>query len=1284
MLMDEQVAMAMGNEDLIRITSEGDMDNMGGISSTEQEAALHAILDRSPNPDAASVPTLGDPATATQTAGGLTDPPNGETASQLGNQAVPSDDASQGTAHIQQNEVAQEGQTAQETGGNQEAAVTQETHTGQTDNSRTDLSTLPDSPANKDDDEDTSDEEEHPYWAHYKQDTSSPDEDELKVMEEWQEPDALDHEHWEKRIFEPLEDPEFAPDEIGCIEWTVKGVHGTPEKPNRESIMLSPSVLIGGYYWHIKYFPRGNERTDMMSLYIECSDTPHEDTWNDSKDQDAARDTEPSSETSPPTGLDPPAPTATDASTQSPNPPKKTDSKDSEASSAPDTNPWEVPAQIGCVVYNPAETSVYVQRRSCHRFHYETEDWGWTRFTGPWSEMHQRKHCEKKPLLQDDTLSFTAYIRTFKDHTGSLWWHPPNDREWNSHERFGLRSLQSDILSPPALPAAISALSSLNPFIVPLRGALNLGSDKLMSCRPREVMAAAHQIASGMVDTDTEGSDIPIGHLAEVLRWHCPDIGKMDVVELWENLRSLISVEAAGLPPGSDAPDIFSNLAIIRQPDRIALSKDHKSESTKGQPSIREPSSVQQTLDSILSPKFLSGHLPSVIMVELHRQEYLQNSRRWRKLTHRISLDDKVELCVQKKADDEKHMYNLFGMVVHSGGLESNHYSTIIQPRGPGTRWIKYGSMFDEKKAECLTKKQVFEKYEGKDGADENTAVAYIALYARSDLLTEVFVKSAPQSSVSPEDVATDSKGGETKSHELEIIKEKDEPITMTVYDSKMFSGYSGRGILDPWSSQIDGGEATDNKLFPMEITAAKGMEDTDERVFEALKAKHPEEEHKFSLFGLNYDPKYFLRGPTPFLSYHSMKALKNPASKLHGCRLWLHKLNSEEKIIVEKSRSQRKRQKISHEMSKVSSGQSTNNRVTEGASSNLPSTESSGEGAERSSPTIQGEGAHPDVEITVAAGTSDQGTDAEPDAMDDVSNPPQETRNEEAIGTFAAEAIMEANAALTDAAEILASMHTMTESSAPASYPEGVAAVEELHRAASTDQLTAAPTGSTATTVTAHESTNPINEDAEATATSQPTNQSSQQDTVPSRAVVDGVTPTNADGASSEAVTTTAVVLEDIDGQQPTVPVNETEEANNAERPQEAALGGDIVMGGTQEASESSASEHTVEAEPKDGPECSEDLQEYTYILVKRFNPYEQSMKGISSFYCRKSDEIISIIRQKLLMDKDAKAFDVYQERTLLPTTEDRVTDSQTFNDLSDRSQGRIFVIQDRLTNEE
>ena len=1291
MLMDEQVAMAMGHEGLIRITAGGGIDEARGISAAEQEAALHAILNTSSNPDAAPASTSEGPTDATPSSGHASEAPTDEAPSRTANPIDQSSGATQGNAPTQQNDGAVAGDADQAAGNDHNAAGVREPLTVPPQSATADAPAATDDDARgdptaeNDDDGDSSDDEEHPYWADYKQDTSAPDAGELKEMEGSQEPDALDHDHWQTKIFEPLEDPEFAPDDVGRIQWTLKGVHGTPEKPNRESILVSPTVQIGGFFWHIKFFPRGNEQTDMMSLYIECSDQPQAENEIGKGDRESTHAASSIPGTSP-RDQETSARSESGTSAQGSSSPKRTDSVATESSTMSNFRSWEVPAQIGCVVYNPSETSVYVQRRSCHRFHHETEDWGWTRFTGPWTEMHQRKQCERKPLLQDDTISFTAYIRTFKDHTGSLWWHPPNDREWDSHERFGIRSFQSGILSPSALPAAMSALVHLRPFTLPLTRSVRSRSNSSMRHRPREVTFTAFSISGAVSRADEYSSEIPLGHLAEALRWHCQDIGKMDVVELWEILRTLLSVEAAGLQPGSDASDIFPGLAMIRQPDRIALSKGHKLGDVKSATAIREPHSVQQVLDSIQTLQSVSGEAPPILMVELHRQEYLQNCRRWKKLTHRIGLCRTVKVSFGGEGDKKDQKYSLFGMVVHSGGLESKHYSTVIQPEGPGTRWIKYGSMFDEKKAECLTNKQVFERYEGMDGADENTAVAYIAMYALSDQLTKIFEKVAPPANIpvvsaivdTSKEVQKDQEHNDKKraSQDSAGSKHKVEPITMTIYDSEMFNTYSGRGMLDPWSPHMGDEEAADNKILEMEVTSEEGIKGTDDRVLEALKAKNPDEEHQFSLFGLDYDPKYFLRGPVPFLSYHSIKALENPTSKLHGCRLWLHRLSSEERSIVDQVRSQRKRQKLSHAKAKPPTEPAPTGTATE--TSNIVTTiQSDGESGDQSAPSAQNDVAQQNRESTSETGAGIQDLASAPTSFDFSILLPESAGNAAAGQAFVAESPSlpppDSVTITAEAAEATASIHTIDERNARLAPAEAVAEMEEPQPEAAASSI------SVETPAIATNETVPDGDDIEVVSNAQAADTLAQIASIPTTEAVGESVHANTSDASNGAIIDEGTVEVGANAEPSAVPATDS-----PEHPEVSGASEDVVMGGTQEASESAAPLCTTDEEPKDGPECSEDLQEHTYILVKRFNPYDQSLKGISSFYCKKSDEIINAIRQKLSMDKNAKAIDVYQERALLPTAEDRINDSFTFNDLFDRSQGRIFVIQDRLSNDE
>lgn len=290
-----------------------------------------------------------------------------------------------------------------------------------------------------DDSDDSSEDEENPYWANFKEDTSVPDERELKIIEESEKnlPTGTDHEHWEKSTFEPLDDPEYIPADVGRIQWTVSPVHGTPDKPNKERILRSPSVRVGDFYWNIKYYPRGNDGTEQVSVYIECSPVAYEDvkTNEDGRQASLPKENAASSENavaSEQTAAvsDQDQQTLPDASNAADAPTTPLQSSQTLPSQpAPQAEEsWRVAAQVCCVMYNPSEPHVYASQKSCHSYYNDNPDWGWTRFHGPWDDLHHRKRYQRQALLRNDTLAFTAYIRLVNDPTKALWWHPPKDK----------------------------------------------------------------------------------------------------------------------------------------------------------------------------------------------------------------------------------------------------------------------------------------------------------------------------------------------------------------------------------------------------------------------------------------------------------------------------------------------------------------------------------------------------------------------------------------------------------------------------------------------------------------------------------------------------------------------------------------------------------------------------------------------------------------------------------------------------------------------------------------
>ncbi|EEP79894.1 predicted protein, partial [Uncinocarpus reesii 1704] len=119
-------------------------------------------------------------------------------------------------------------------------------------------------------------EEEPADWADIVEDTSMPDENELKEIENADaDYSAYEYDYWESTFYRDPDDPEYRASEKARLTWKIKGVRGTKEKPNRATIMRSPAAYVGGHYWTIKFFPRGNS-VSSLSIYVECSAIPPE------------------------------------------------------------------------------------------------------------------------------------------------------------------------------------------------------------------------------------------------------------------------------------------------------------------------------------------------------------------------------------------------------------------------------------------------------------------------------------------------------------------------------------------------------------------------------------------------------------------------------------------------------------------------------------------------------------------------------------------------------------------------------------------------------------------------------------------------------------------------------------------------------------------------------------------------------------------------------------------------------------------------------------------------
>ncbi|PGH03595.1 hypothetical protein AJ79_07324 [Helicocarpus griseus UAMH5409] len=612
-------------------------------------------------------------------------------------------------------------------------------------------------------------EEEHAYWADIEEDTSAPDEAELKEIEsENGGHSALDYNHWEKCFYREVDDPEYKPAEKARVTWKFKGVRGTKEKPNRATIMRSPSAYIGGIYWTLKFFPRGNNNTS-LSVYIESSATPPR------PDKDIP-DTEfkvfkgpPDavlSDLGPEVDITIPATAHSSKSTtletstseikekqelaveenreRTPTQGQENGEEKTEEPSSDTPRDWRVSAQIGLIVYNPEEPRTAAMQSSYHQFNSHNVDWGWTTFYGPWDQIHLRQRGQRQALLRNDTLAFDAYIRIFDDPTQSLWWHPSDTEPiWDSLSLTGYRPMGDSVVKYSPEVAGLVSWLLLAPFREIIQSVDVLEHLTAPNARPRPLCDALQRLLWALRSESTSPLHTETDFVTQTLR----NLGEYsrDVMEFWERVRRTLELELAGT-------DAIEKLSKILDGHKVnnAITPDEQTSVNHFQGDfnntrIRIPAQnadrVQSALKQHFNEKPGKWSLPAVLHVELARQKFDKISRHWSLIPNRVGLDEELDLS-DITVEPEAGKYSLYGFVVHKGKRTSGQFYSILRPGGPGTRWLAFEDATDNK-IECLTRKAAIDAHEG-IGPEEARShdrsgrdVAVIVMYVRNDVLPQ-------------------------------------------------------------------------------------------------------------------------------------------------------------------------------------------------------------------------------------------------------------------------------------------------------------------------------------------------------------------------------------------------------------------------------------------------------------------------------------------------------------------------------------------------------------------
>ena len=681
-----------------------------------------------------------------------------------------------------------------------------------------------------------------PDWLNYVEDESTPSEEELKTFGgSLPKTSALDVKHQEELFYSDIDDPEQRPVKKLRLSWTIKGVRGTKDKPNYARVINSPPAFVDGFYWTLRFYPRGNNAST-VSVYIKCTKKPPSPdsttpesifSWaQGAPDADLttldpatevitsarypdAKQTKPPSDSSSDTEEEPSKeeagqidPIAVNASEQ------QTDVDQSQSS---DEEDWRLSAQIGMIIYNPAEPRTKFEMSSEHQFNKHNDDWGWTNFHGPWQEIHQRKAGQHQALLRHDTLALDAYVRMFEDPTQALWWHESQDSEkfWDAKSLTGYFPMGT---GPLYHGSGVAGLTSWL-LLAPVRNALQIIDTSHWredsQAKPRPLTSQLQLVLYMMRQMRKEESYVNVNNVLEHLDM-CGEVYR-NVWSFWQALRTSIELEAEGSDSVAQLSDIFD----MRTQDGTAsrMTDVYKID-------VEKASSVQEGIRQALGNPTDVAEFPKFFPIQLDRQKFDESKREWKMLYNKVKLDEEINLA--EVLDENSHSsYTLYGFVNHLGDRSSGKFYSVLRPNGPGTKWLAFEDG-DVNRVHSCTRRRI-QQFEGLDpetlkNNKSNHHVAYLVMYIRNDVLKDYLPGSLEPyklpSWMRPRLIAP-CYDDETKTEEHEADEEE---TKVEIYHSTALCGKEG--LLDMWGLRDQQGLSTQ----PLRLTVPSEICYTDLR----------------------------------------------------------------------------------------------------------------------------------------------------------------------------------------------------------------------------------------------------------------------------------------------------------------------------------------------------------------------------------------------------------------------------------------------------------------------
>ena len=437
---------------------------------------------------------------------------------------------------------------------------------------------------------------------------------------------------------------------------------------------------------------------------------------------------------------------------------------------------WYSCVQFVLVLWNPNDPTIYHYHTANHRFNQDESDWGFTRFAEIRKLFAPTWEGHKRPMVEDDAVNVTAYVRIYKDPTGVLW---HNFNGYDSKKETGLVGLKNQ----GATCYLNSLLQSLY-FTTAFRKAVY----QIPTEQEADRTNSAWALQRLFYQLQTNDNAVPTAELTLSFGWESKHIFEQQDVQ---ELSRILMEKMEERMKGTEAENALAKMFVGKMKTYIScINVDYESSKLEDFWDIQLNVSGNKDLDSSLRDyiqvetmdgenKYYAENFglqdakkgvifesfPQVLHLQLKRFEYDINRDAMMKVNDRYEFPETFDASPYLAADADKsepYIYQLYGVLVHSGDLNAGHYYAFLRPEKNGHFY-----KFDDDRVTRATLKEAMDDNFGGDYTNlANGAVgmrnpytrtlstkrsmsAYMLVYIRQSRLDSI-LQDVPEDVISP------------------------------------------------------------------------------------------------------------------------------------------------------------------------------------------------------------------------------------------------------------------------------------------------------------------------------------------------------------------------------------------------------------------------------------------------------------------------------------------------------------------------------------------------------